>query len=309
MTPSINPHASVFLSDLQQIQNRMSTAQEQLSTGLRVSVASDAPDEISSILQLRSQIAGVQQTQQNLSIVTPQVDAGENAIQQAIQIMDTASSLAVQAASSTTSASQMQDLIPQVQGILQQLVSLSQTNVNGQYIFSGDQSGQPQYTMGADANSVAQAFQAGAPPQIADQNGVMITIGLTAQQIFDDQADGSAGTGNPATDNVFAAVSGLLTALENGSNSDVQTALGNLQAASTHLNDESSIYGAAQNNLTAAGNSSGQTLVQLQQELSNKQDADAAQAAMDLTQASTDEQAAMSSEAMLKPQSLFNYLG
>ena len=52
-----------------------------------------------------------------------------------------------------------------------------------------------------------------------------------------------------------------------------------------------------------------QTLIQLQQQLSNEQDADAAQASLDLTQATTDQQAAMASQAMLKPQSLFNYLG
>jgi flagellar hook-associated protein 3 FlgL len=309
MTPSINPHAEIFLSDLQQIQRRMSTAGQQLSSGLRVSVASDAPDQISSILQLRAQIAGVQQTQENLSNVTPQVDAGENSIQQAIQVLDTATSLATQAASGTTSASQMKNEIPQVRGILQQLVSLSQTSVSGQFVFSGNQSGQPQYSLAADGNSVQQMFQAGAPAQIADPNGVMITIGLTAQQLFDDQADGSAGTNNPAPDNVFAAVSGLLTALQNNDTSGAQTALANLQTASAHLNNESSIYGAAQNNLTAAGNSASQTLVQLQQQLSNEQDADAAQAAMDLTQANTDQQAAMAAQAMLKPQSLFTYLG
>ena len=89
MIPSINPSSTIFLSNLQQIENRMSTAEQQLSSGLRVSVASDDPDEISSILQLRAQIAGVQQTQENLSNVTPQVEAGENAIQQAIQALDT----------------------------------------------------------------------------------------------------------------------------------------------------------------------------------------------------------------------------
>jgi flagellar hook-associated protein 3 FlgL len=309
MTPSINPNSEIFLTNLQQIENRMSTAEQQLSSGLRVSVASDDPDEISSILQLRAQIAGVQQTQENISNVTPQVDAGENAIQQAIQVLDTATTLATEAASGTTTAAQMQNEVPEVQGLLQQLVSLSQSSVNGQYIFSGAQSGQPQYTLSASGNSVNQTFQAGAPPQVADPNGVMITLGLTAQQIFDDQADGGAGTGNPAPDNVFAAVSSLLTALQSGSNSGAQASLAGLQAASTHLNDESSIYGAAQNNLTAAGNTASQSLIQLQQELSNEQDADAAQASLDLTQASTDEQAALSAQAMLKPQTFFSYLG
>jgi flagellin-like hook-associated protein FlgL len=181
--------------------------------------------------------------------------------------------------------------------------------MNGQYIFSGNQAGQPQYTLAAGGNSVQQMFQAGPPAQIADSNGVMITLGLTAQQIFDDQVDGGPGTGNPAPDNVFAAVTGLLTALQNNDSSGIQTALTNLQTASTHLNDESSVYGAAQNNLTAAGNNASQSLIQLQQQLSNEQDADAAEASLNLTQATTDEQAAMSAQAMLKPQSLFTYLG
>jgi flagellar hook-associated protein 3 FlgL len=308
MTPSINPQSEIFLSNLQQIENRMSTAEQQLSSGLRVSVASDDPDEISSILQLRAQIAGVQQTQQNVSDMTSQVNSGENAIQQAIQTLDTATSLATEAAGSTSTASQRLDAATQVQGILQQLVSLSQTTMNGQYIFSGNQGGQPQYTLAAGGNSVQQMFQAGPPAQIADSNGVMITLGLTAQQIFDDQVGGGSGTGNPAPDNVFAAVGGLLTALQNNDSSGIQTALTNLQTASTHLNDESSVYGAAQNNLTAAGNTASQSLIQLQQQLSNEQDADAAEASLNLTQATTDEQAAMSAQAMLKPQSLFTYL-
>src|SRR5580698_1944804 len=139
MTPSVNSNSAIFLSNLSQIENRMSTAEQQLSSGLRVSVASDDPDEISSILQLRAQISGVQQTQENLTNATPQVDAGENAIQQAIQLLDTATSLGTEAANGFSSAAQMQSEAPQVQGILQQLVSLSQTAVNGQYIFSGNQ--------------------------------------------------------------------------------------------------------------------------------------------------------------------------
>jgi len=305
MTPSINPNSEIFLSNLQQIQNRIGTAERQLSSGLRVSVASDDPDQISSILQLRAQIAGVEQTQENLSNVTPQVESGENAIQQAIQVLDTATSLATEASGSTSNASQRQDEIPQVQGILQQLVSLSQTAVNGQYIFSGDLSGQPQYTLAANGSSVEQMTQPGPAGQIQDANGLPISIGLTAQQIFDDQD----ANGTPTAASAFAAVTGLLTALQNDDGQGILTAVTNIQTASAHLNDESSFYGAAQNDLTAAGNSASQALIQLQQQLSNEQDADAAQSSLDLTTATTAEQAAMSAQAMLKPQSLFNYLG
>jgi flagellar hook-associated protein 3 FlgL len=304
MTPSINPNSEVFLANLQQIENRLSLAGRQLSSGLRVSVASDDPDMISNILQLRARIAGVQQTQQNLSNVTPQVNSGEEAIQQAIQILDTATSLATQAAGNLTTASQKLQEVPQVQGILQQLVSLSQTAVNGQYIFSGDQGATPQYGLAPGGNSVQSLASSGPPGQIEDANGVKISVGLTAQQIFDDRDAGN----NPATDNVFGAVTGLLTALQNNDSAGVLTAMTNLQAASAHLNDQSSFYGAAQNNISSAGSSASQSLVDLQQQLSTEQDADVAKTSLNLTQASTDLQAAMASQAMLKPQSLFTYL-
>ena len=269
-----------------------------------MAVASDDPDMISSILQLRARMASVQQTQENLSNVTPQVQSGEEAIQQAIQVMDTAASLATQAAGSLSNANQRLQEVPQVQGILQQLVSLSQTTVNGQYIFSGDQGGTPQYALAPDGNSVQLLTWPGPPGQIEDANGVKISTGLTAQQIFDDRDANN----NPAADSVFGAVTGLLTALQNNDTIGVQTALTNLQAASAHLNDQSSLYGAAQNNITAAGDSASQTLIQLQQQLSVEQDTDVPSASMDLTQATAAQQAALASQAMLKPQSLFTYL-
>ena len=305
MFPNINPSSSLFLANLQIIQNRMSTDEQQLTSGLRVNVASDAPDQISEILQTRAQISGVQQTQQNLSAVRPIVDSGESAIQQAIQLLDTATTLATGAAGTTTTAAQRLDSAPQVQGILEQLVSLSQTAVAGNYVFSGDQSTQPTYSVNlANGNGVNQLSQPGPPGQIDDANGIAFSTGLTAQQIFDDRN----ANGSYAPDNVFAAVNGLLTALQTNNVTSVQQAITNIQSASAYLNNESSFYGGVQNTITAANTSASSTLVTLQQQLSNLQDADATSDALDLTSVQTNEQAAMSAEAELKPQSLFTYL-
>ena len=306
MFPNINPSSNLFLANLQTIQNRMSTDEQQLTSGLKVSVASDAPDQISEILQVRAQIAGVQQTQENLATVGPRVTSAETAIQQSIQLLDTATTLATGASGSTETAAQRADSVPQVQAILEQLVSLSQTAVNGTYVFSGDQSTQPSYSVNpANGNGVNQLTQPGPPAQVNDANGVPFSTGLTAQQIFDDRNS----NGSYASDNVFAAVTGLLNGLQTNSATAIQQALTNIQAASTHLNNESSFYGGVQNTITAANTSASQMLVTLQQQLSSKQDADVTSVALDLTSAQTNEQAAMSAAATLKPTSLFSYLG
>ena len=238
--------------------------------------------------------------------MSPRVSSGESAIQQAIQLLDTATSLASGAAGSTSSAAQRLDSAPQVQSILQQLVSLSQTSVGGNYVFSGDQATQASYSLNlANGNGVNQLIQPGPPGQVTDANAIPFSTGLTAQQIFDNRnSDGSY-----ATDNVFAAVNGLLTGLQNNDVAAIQQAVTSIQSAATHLNNASSFYGGVQNNITAANTAASQMLVTLQQKLSNEQDADATSAALDLTSAQTNQQAAMSAEAALKPQSLFNYLG
>jgi flagellar hook-associated protein 3 FlgL len=306
MVPSINPSSDLFLANLQQIQDRASKAQQQITSGLRVSAASDDPDQVSSILLLRAQIAGLQQTQTNLANVGPRVDSAESAIQQAIQVLDSATTLAAQAVTGTADAGQRANLAPQAQAYLEQLVSLSQTAVNGHYVFSGDQDTQVAYTLDlTSGNGVQQMIVPGPPGQILDTNGVPFPVGLTAQQIFDDRnPDGSF-----AADNVFAAVSGLMTALQNNDVTGIQNALDNLKAASAHLNTESSFYGAVQNRIADANNTAGQTLIDLQKQLSDKQDADIVQASLDLNSALTNEQAALAAQAMLKPRSLFDYLG
>ena len=298
MVPSINPSSDFFLASLQQIENRASKAQQQITSGLRVSMASDDPDQISSILLLRGQIAGVQQTQENLANVGPRVDSAESAIQQAIQLLDTATTLATQAATGTSDASQRQQIAPQVQAILGQLVSLSQTAVNGHYVFSGDQDQQVAYSLNAAGNGVQQNITPGPPGQIGDVNGVLFSVGLTAQQVFDN-----------APDKVFAAITGLLTSLQNNDTNGIQQALDNIKAASGYLNNESSFYGAVQNRITNANTSASQTLIDLQKQLSDKQDADIVQASLDLNSALTNEQAALAAQAKLKPQSLLDYLG
>lgn len=232
-------------------------------------MASDDPDQISSILLLRGQIAGVQQTQENLANAGP------------IQLLDTANTLATQAATGTSDVDQRQQIAPQVQAILGQLVSLSQTAVNGHYVFNGDQDQQVAYTLNAAGNGVQQNITPGPPGH----------VGLTAQQIFDN-----------APDNVSAS-------LQNDDTNGIQQALDNIKAASSYLNNKSSFYGAVQNRITNANTSAGQILIDLQKQLSDKQDADIVQASLDLNSALTNEQAALAAQAKLKPQSLFDYLG
>jgi flagellar hook-associated protein 3 FlgL len=307
MLTNLDAQAALFLDNVNVIQNKISKASGQVSSGLQITVPSDAPDEIGPLLQLRANQLHNSQIQSNLTLAQTDANAADGALSAAIQLMDSATSLATQGATSTTDAAGRQTLAQQIQSIEQEMVSTSQASVQGRFIFSGDQDGTPQYTWDPTAaNPVVAGPASASTRQIEDPAGGSFAASLTAQQIFDDQ-DPTAG--GPATDNVFKALNTLQTALQNNDTAGITNSISLLQAASAHLNTMQSFYGNVENQITNAGSYASQYNVQLETEIGNIQDADIPTAATELTEANTQLQAAMQMEGQMPHTTLFNYLG
>jgi flagellin-like hook-associated protein FlgL len=88
----------------------------------------------------------------------------------------------------------------------------------------------------------------------------------------------------------------------------VQSALQDLQQASTHLNDMQSFYGVVEDRIQAATTYSSSRDTELETQVGSIQDADATSDAMLLSQANTQLQAAFQAEAQIPKSTLFNYL-
>jgi flagellar hook-associated protein 3 FlgL len=307
MITNLDPQNAQFLTDINVIQEKISQANNGVSSGLQITVASDAPDEIGTLLQLRANQLHNSQIQSNLSLAQTNAQAADNALSSSIQLMDTATSLATQGASATADATTRSSLAQQVESILQQMVSNSQTNVQGIYIFSGDQGNTPQYTWDpTETDPVVSMQEAPSTQQIENPAGGTFASSLTARQIFDDQ---DPTTELPATDNVFNALNTLVTALQNNDTAGITNSIPLLQAASVHLNTSEAFYGNVEDQIQNASNFASNYDVQLQTEISNIQDADIPSAATELTEANTQLQAAMEMQGQMPHSSLFNYLG
>ena len=124
---------------------RLENASRQASSGKRVNVASDAPSEIDTILQLRTDAARNTQIQENLSVAKADADAADGALSSATKIMDRARVLASQGATFTLDATGRQSIAGEVQSLLEQMVAVSRTTVQGRYIFGGDHDSTPPY--------------------------------------------------------------------------------------------------------------------------------------------------------------------
>lgn len=307
MISTISGAQQLYLANLDRTQNQMQTAELQLSSGLRVQQASDDPTVITEIIQINSAIAGSQQLQTNLNGVTTELNSADTALQSAVQNLDNAVSLGTEGASLTTSATDRANLATAVNGILENLVGLSQTEVNGRYIFTGGDDTQPQYQLDStQADGVLQLSNTPNTRVIEDGNGSPISVSMTAQQIFDARDS----NGNPTSGNVFAAVSALQTALQNNNTAQITQAVSLLQSASDTVNSALQFYGGVENRISDATALAQKFQTQQQTQLGQLQDADIPAAALQLSQTQIDEQAALSSQAKIEQtQNLFSYLG
>ena len=301
MISSLDPAALSFLNGLNLIQQRAQLAQQQMTTGLKINAVSDAPDQIATLYQTRSELSETQQINTNLSRVQTEVNTAESTLNSAVSLVERAQTLASQGETGTATPQTRQDVAGELGGILQQLVSAANTTVDGRYIFAGDSDQQPPYSIDLTQTNPISAYQGSASTrQIQGADGTTFAVAKTAQDIFDDP------TGQ---NNIFSSINNLRLALLNNDQAAIDAALPNVMSAGTYINQQLAFYGTAQNRVTSETDFAKNYETQLQTQLSGIQDADLAQAITEMQQAQTQETAALASRAQLPRTSLFNYLG
>ena len=291
MVSILNSTNLQFLNSVNNTQTQLNQVQNELSSGLAVNTHSDAPDQVSAILQLHSDIQQNQQLTQNLTQIQGQVQTADSSLSSGINILDQVMTLATEGLSTSATAASRATSASQVAGLLQEMVGISNTVVDGQYIFSGANSGSPSYQYDATSPTGVDRLQVSpATQQAQDGSGQSFSIGLSANQIFDARDSND----NPTSSNVFAAMNAVQVALKNN--------------ATSYLNTQQGFYGNVENQLTSALNAASTQNVSLQTDLSNRQDADEAQAIVEMQQYTTTLQAAIAAESKMPTTTLFNDL-
>ncbi len=284
------------LSDLQTSQVSLNTALQQVSTGKSVNVPSDNPSAAAEMVENTIETGDVDQYTKNISSVQSTVQSASSSLSSVITALTQAVSLGTEGANGTNSSADRQALAEQVQGILASVVTLANTSVGGTYLFGGTSSATPYtadpssptgytYNGNNDANSV----------QVGDDTSVQVD--LPGSQIF-------SNSGN----NVLGALSSLVTALQSGTSSQIATATASVDSAVNFVGQQQVFYGNAEQQLTAQGTYLQQDTVSLASQENNLIGVDEATAATNLSQAETDNNAALAAAAKVLPISLMNYL-
>jgi flagellar hook-associated protein 3 FlgL len=300
MISPLNAVNTQFLASLNSIQSNLTSAQRQLSSGLKIVNAADSPDQISQLLAARASLATTQQTVQNLGLTKTEVDTSETVLSQASATIQSALVSGSAGASSTATAATRSTLADQIGSALEQLVSIANTAVGGRYVFSGDNDQVPPYSVDLTQPNPVSAYQGtAATRQALSPDGTTFPTALTAQQLFDAPA---------VSNNVFSSLVALRSALQNNDTTGITSAMTTLQTSSTYFEQQNAFYGNAQNQVQSATDYGTNLQLSLQTQISGIADADSAQALLELTQSQTALQAALQSKAQIPTTTLFDFM-
>ena len=293
----VNPNnVPNIIADMQQSQVSLNTALQQVSTGKRVTLPSDDPFASAAMVQNTIETGNVDQYTQNVSSVLLTLQSSDSALSSVVTSLTKAVTLGTEGANGTNSAVNLQALATQVQGILTSVVSQANTSVGGSYLFGGTSTATPYtadptsptgYTYNGNngINSVA----------IGDQTNVQVNI--PGSQIFTDPSN-----------NVLASLSSLATALQSGTSADIATATSAITSAIGFIGQQRVIYGNSESQVNAQETNLQQDTVTLASQENNLIGVDEATAAVNLSQAETNNSAALAAAAKVLPNTLLNYL-
>ncbi len=133
-----NMLAAEILANISGSAGRLAKAQEQLSSTKRINRASDDPQGSSLVLQMQERIGLTEAYQSATGSAQELLGMASATLNQVVELLQNAKDLAVQGSSDTTGTVR-NTLADQVNQLLEELLSESNTQVQGRYLFAGTQ--------------------------------------------------------------------------------------------------------------------------------------------------------------------------
>src|ERR1700753_872380 len=134
------------LSSINNVQDQMATTQEQLSTGKSINQPSDNPYGASLAIQLKNDLAGLNNYNSNITDGTAWASAADTSLQNVMSMLQRAQELTVQASNGVESSTALSATADEIDQLADAIKQEANTQYNGQYIFSGTATGTAPYS-------------------------------------------------------------------------------------------------------------------------------------------------------------------
>ncbi len=286
-----------MLSSISASEVELDKAEQEVATGKSVNQPSDDPAAAADMVQNTIETGEIDQYTQNVTDVLSTVQTADSALASVVSSLTQAISLGTEGANGTNNSSDQQALAEQVQGLLTSVVSQANLTYQGAYVFGGTDTTTTPYT--ADSSSSTGYTYNGN----SNTNSVVIGASLSIQT----NLPGSQIFSNSTT-NVIGALSGLVTALQSGDSSSIETATSAVTTALNYVGQQRVFYGNVESQLDNQETSLQTDTVNLASQANNLVGVDEATAAENLSEAESANSAALAAAAKVLPNTILNYL-
>jgi flagellar hook-associated protein 3 FlgL len=200
--------------------DRAQAAMEEVSTGMRVVHPGDDPAVAAAMVRGKQVVDRLDAITQNAGRAGDEVDAADNALQGLGNVLSRARELTVQMGNDTYSAADRAGAAIEIDALTRQAVTLMNRDVNGRYIFGGDQDRSPPFDATGNYTGDTAVRQVEVAPGVLEDASVRADVAVK-------------GVGGGV--DLFATLQALSTALSTNNGNSVRASLTSIDAATTQV--------------------------------------------------------------------------
>jgi flagellar hook-associated protein 3 FlgL len=274
--------------------DRAQSAMEEVSTGMRVVHPGDDPMVAAAMVRGQQTVDRMNAINQNAGRAASEVGSADSALQSLTDVLARARELTVQMGNDSYSATDRQGAATEVDGLIQQAVTLMNTNVNGRYIFGGNKDQTAPFDAAGNYSGDTAVRQVEVAPGVLEDSSVRADVAVK-------------GVGGGV--DLFATLQSLSTALRTNNGDAIRGSLTNLETATHQVTTTLSQVGAMGDAFATAQTLAKSTADATTKNVANQSEADVIESSSKLALANSALNATLTAAAQSFSLSLVNKLG
>ncbi|MEI2283219.1 flagellar hook-associated protein FlgL [Paenibacillus polysaccharolyticus] len=227
-----NMLSSQLLLNLNRNAQQMNTTQTQLATGRKINKPSDDPVGITYSLRYRAELSSNEQYQKNVDSATSWLEFNDTVLNQAGSVLQRLRELTVQGSSDTNPQSALDSINEEVKELKKQLVDISNSKLNGKYIFNGEMYDVKPYDFPIKADGSLDTTNAATV--VTDQGKINYIVGESVQLPINVNGNEVFGFSTEG-DHLFTTVDNIINALASGDTKELSNQLDNIDSRTNKM--------------------------------------------------------------------------
>ena len=296
-------------------QLKYNNAQNEILTTRKINKPSDDPSAASRIAITKKQLNDYNMYSRSINSANLQINSMENALAQTNSQMERAAELVTQAASETTSASSAQAIKSELQELMKSILMLANSQVDGQYIFSGANTETPAYTIDNDGNVTYQGSADtadGTTRQLEIYDGTYVPLNQAGDSIFGSFKIELNEDGDEVitASGIFGVIGKAIHAMETAtySTDDIRAQIDEIKTQVTNISAVRAQFGSYSQRIEMTQNTVDENKIVAEDRRSQLQDVDLVEAISNLTYQDYILQASMKVGTNMLSHSLLDYI-